>query len=372
MSVVTDEVKREFDTRPVTNRHGQVKSVAIGLAHNVVNALGSFQDLRVPDDVTQPAWLGKAPTDREYIAVENGLLDVRAVLRGASDVLSPHTPEWFTPICLPYAFDPAATCPRWTDFVEWMVKKDAELIQFVQEWFGYCLVLDHSQHVFVVAVGEGANGKSVLLDTLQNLVGRENCSSVPLESFNGRFALSMTIGKLVNVVSEIGDVKTLPEGKLKAFVAGDLMTFDRKHREPLQVNPTARLVFATNKLPKVGDRSEGIWRRFVPLPCEVTVAPRDQDRELSRKMREELPGIFNWGLQGLKRLRDRGRFAVPEAWMEQQWPSHVWIGTSTETREWAVRRVAELVKIPAEIRFLSVEPLLRPIPASWGHRRARG
>ena len=43
------------------------------------------------------------------------------------------------------------------------------------------------------------------------------------------------------------------------------MTFDKKHKDPLQVNPTARLVFATNRLPKFADRSDGIWRRFVPL-----------------------------------------------------------------------------------------------------------
>ena len=52
---------------------------------------------------------------------------------------------------------------------------------------------------------------------------------------------------------------------------------------------------------------------------------------------------------------------VPPAWMET-WPAHVWVGTSTENQEWANRRAAELVKIPAEIRFLSVEPLLGPIP----------
>ena len=45
-----------------------------------------------------------------------------------------------------------------------------------------------------------------MLDTLKNLVGRENCSSVALESFEGRFDLSMTIGKLINVVAEVGDV----------------------------------------------------------------------------------------------------------------------------------------------------------------------
>ena len=234
-----------------------------GLSSNVINALASLQDLRLPNDVKQPAWLGEDPKEREYIALENGLLDVQAYLNGRPDVLQPHTPEWFTPVCLPYRFDPAATCPQWTGFIEWMCKKDTELIQFVQEWFGYCLVLDTTQHVFLIAVGAGANGKSVMLDTLKHLVGRENCSSVSLESFDGRFDLSMTIGKLINVVAEVGDVAKLPEGKLKAFTSGDLMTFDRKHREPLQVNPTARLVFATNKLPKFADRSEG---RVKPIP----------------------------------------------------------------------------------------------------------
>ena len=313
LSVVTHEVKHEFNTRPVTGPRGLVKPVTTGIAKNVVNALGSFQDLQVPDDITQPAWLGEAPEDREYIAVENGLLDVRAFLREAPNVLRPHTPEWFSPVCLPYAFDPVATCPLWTDFIAWMFKHDPELIQFVQEWFGYCLVIDHSQHTFVILVGDGANGKSVMLDTLKNLVGRDNCSSVGLESFEGRFDPAMTIGKLVNIVSEIGDVGKLPEGKLKAFVGGDLMTFDRKFLEPLQVNPTARLVFATNKLPKFADRSEGIWRRFVPLPCEATVAPKDQDHELAKKLEGELSGIFNWALRGLTSLRARGRFNVPEA-----------------------------------------------------------
>ena len=91
------------------------------------------------------------------------------------------------------------------------------------------------------------------------------------------------------------------------------MTFDRKHRDPLQVNPTARLVFATNKLPTFADRSNGMWRRFIPLPCEATVAPEDQDKQLAEKLKGELPGILNWALAGLKRLRQRGCFAVPAA-----------------------------------------------------------
>lgn len=43
------------------------------------------------------------------------------------------------------------------------------------------------------------------------------------------------------------------------------------------------------------------------------------------------------------------------------WPSNVWIGTSVENQEWADKRIPELLRIPAAVRFLSCEPLLGPI-----------
>jgi len=42
------------------------------------------------------------------------------------------------------------------------------------------------------------------------------------------------------------------------------------------------------------------------------------------------------------------------------WPSNVWQGVSVENARY-VSRVNDLVKVPAEVRFLSVEPLLGPI-----------
>jgi three-Cys-motif partner protein len=46
---------------------------------------------------------------------------------------------------------------------------------------------------------------------------------------------------------------------------------------------------------------------------------------------------------------------------ELPWPDNVWMGTSVENADY-LWRIAALVKIPARVRFLSVEPLLGPIP----------
>ena len=51
---------------------------------------------------------------------------------------------------------------------------------------------------------------------------------------------------------------------------------------------------------------------------------------------------------------------VPASWMED-WPSHVWLGTSVEKQHCANQRIPILTKLPAKVVFLSCEPLLGPL-----------
>ncbi len=44
-----------------------------------------------------------------------------------------------------------------------------------------------------------------------------------------------------------------------------------------------------------------------------------------------------------------------------KWPTHVWAGVSVENQYWANLRIPLLRQVPAKIRFLSCEPLLKPV-----------
>jgi protein gp37 len=46
---------------------------------------------------------------------------------------------------------------------------------------------------------------------------------------------------------------------------------------------------------------------------------------------------------------------------ELDWPPNVWVGVSVENQYWAERRIPALLKVPAAVRFLSVEPLLKQV-----------
>jgi len=51
---------------------------------------------------------------------------------------------------------------------------------------------------------------------------------------------------------------------------------------------------------------------------------------------------------------------IPE-WWHAGLPSNVWVGTSVENQEAADERIPYLLRVPARVRFLSLEPLLGPV-----------
>lgn len=53
--------------------------------------------------------------------------------------------------------------------------------------------------------------------------------------------------------------------------------------------------------------------------------------------------------------------AFAARWLDGHAPPNVWAGTTVEDQRRAVERIPQLLEIPAETRFLSVEPLLEPI-----------
>ena len=231
-----------------------------------------------------------------YLAVANGLLDLD------TGAVHPHTPDWFSGVCLPYPFDPGAAAPAWLAFLERNLEGDAERIALLQEFFGYCLARTTDGQACLILHGPGANGKSVVLAVLRAVLGADNVATVPLEHFAQRFAMAQTLGKLANVCPEVGELDRTAEGTLKSYISGDAMFFEKKGKDGFSAAPTARLVIATNNVPRFMDRSEGIWRRLFILPMTVRHPVRrcraGMDKEGYWRRSGELPGVLNWALEG--------------------------------------------------------------------------
>src|SRR5262249_22658916 len=159
--------------------------VTRGIISNVELALASLTTLS--RTIEPPAWFdGERWQQRNLIALSIGLLDLDALFGEKTDVLLPHTPSWCSLNCLPYPYVSDADCPRWHAFLDHNLEGHEDRIALLQEWFGYCLTVDTTQQKFLMLVGEGANGKSVICAVQEGMLGSDNCSNVPLELFGHR------------------------------------------------------------------------------------------------------------------------------------------------------------------------------------------
>ena len=228
--------------------------------------------------------------------------------------LLPHTAKYFSLSRLPYGYDPQAECKVWLAFLEDVMQDDRQYIDLIQEWCGYLFRPDLREQKFLLCVGEGANGKGVFFEVVEALVGKENCSQVSLTRFANPFALYTTLGKVVNATNESSHViEEEAETILKAFVAGDRFTFERKFKEPIHAVPTAKVMIATNALPRFTDKTEGIWRRILLVPFDRTIPEDRQIKGLAQEIiGKELAGILNWALDGLSRLNRQNGFTIPD------------------------------------------------------------
>ena len=242
--------------------------------------------------------------DRYLVNLKNGIFNLRNFR------LEFHSEDFLSTIQLPIVYDPEAQCPLWERTLNEIFEGNINKISVLQEFFGYCLIPDTTQEKALFNVGEGRNGKTTVLNTLRGILGNDNCSSIQVESFGNRYYLAQLLGKLVNIGEEIEPKGIVNVANFKAIVSGAAITVDEKYEKPISFQPFARLIFPINTLPRVDDKSDGFSRRIIVLKYDRKFSEVEQDKKLSQKLEQEYSGIFNWMVEGLKRLQERGRFEL--------------------------------------------------------------
>ena len=250
---------------------------------------------------TLPA--GREMNDRiEWTCLKNGMFNV------ITKELRKHEKNYFSSFQLPVAFDPENTpkAERWVSFLEEAVQTK-EVIMQLQEFAGICLTRDVKYAKCFILVGPGSDGKSTYIKLLRKMVGPENCSAVSFNELERHFQRASLYGKVLNVSTEVGS-DALQSNYFKAIVTGDPIDASYKFRDSFTFTPFAKLIFATNRMPRVLDTSDGFYRRIMPVTFKQQFMGDDDDKDLETKLEKELSGIFEWALIGLDRLRKNKDF----------------------------------------------------------------
>jgi len=263
--------------------------------------------------------------------LHNGILDLNDY------TLQPHSPEYFFVNELPLNYDPNASYERFDGFVKHISMKEGnirqEIVDTIQEYLGYSLLQCYPFKYYIVLDGGGDNGKTVLLTVVVALIGANNNTSVSLQELNDRpFAKAQLYAKYTNVSDDLPKKALKHTGVIKQITGNSPMWADIKnHKKGINFVNYAKPWYACNELPETNDYTDAFFSRQIQITLLNKYLPKgdpkingvnifERNVNLSNELTEleQLSGILNYALIGLKRLQENKNFTDPTSTEEKR------------------------------------------------------
>ena len=201
-------------------------------------------------------------------------------------------------------FDLSKAAPLWDKFLRRVTNDDPELMSFLQRAAGYALTGDTSEHCLFFLHGDGRNGKSVFLNTLEYVLGDYGSVARPDVLMAKKYgeAIPNEIAALVGVrfvsTTETGSGKRFAEAMLKQYTGGDTISARFLHAEFFTFKPQFKIFLASNHKPIIRGQDVAIWERIYLIPFTAYIPPEERDKRLGEKLKKEADGILRWAVEG--------------------------------------------------------------------------
>ena len=242
--------------------------------------------------------VGVEDLDRDPWAVNclNGTLDLKTA------TLRPHDPSDLVSKIVPVEYDPDADCPRFKQFLKEILVDD-EIVAFVRRFAGYSLTGDTRERCIAILHGGGKNGKSTLVELLNDLLGDYARNTSPETILTKRYEgvgndVAALKGARFVSTAEIEKDRRLAESKVKQLTGSDTVTARFLFGEPFDFRPQFKLWMSTNNKPVIAGDDDAIWDRIRLIPFTRRFEGTQADEKLPEKLREEMPGILAWAVRG--------------------------------------------------------------------------
>lgn len=247
--------------------------------------------------------------DWHKIACKNGVLNLVT-----GEVETPNKSDVNT-IFIPYNYNPDPPySPRIDQFMKEVTNGDAIKMMFLYQIAGYCLLKKNLFEKFFICKGEGGTGKSTYTNLLYKLVGGDiNCSHISLADFDRDYHLASMVGKLLNVDDDVVDGKTLENtGRFKSIVSGNVISVRQIYKEVIDFVPYVTCIFSCNRLPKIMDKTSGLYRRMVLIELNHKVLKPDP-LFMNKVTENDMEYFLFKAVQGIKIAIEEGRFRVSQS-----------------------------------------------------------
>ncbi|MDA3780879.1 MAG: phage/plasmid primase, P4 family [Bacteroidales bacterium] len=245
--------------------------------------------------------------DKFLFNCESGVVDLR------TGKISPSDKSQMLSRFSPFEIDKRE--PKlWLKFLEDIFENDQEVIDYLQRIFGYSMSGSTREQCMFMLIGDGSNGKSLLLDVINESLGSYGSTSnveILLEQHNGSGSNLGDIARLngirhvVTDEAKLGD--KLNESAIKTMTSGIGKIVARfLYGNEFEFTPLFKIFMASNYKPTIRGTDHGIWRRIKVIPFNKVIPDEKQDKDLKIKLMNEMPQILNWMIEGCLKWQKHG------------------------------------------------------------------
>ena len=214
-------------------------------------------------------------------------------------------------------YNPKAMCPQFKKFINEVMRHNKNKIDFLQKIFGYTLTAETLlEKCFILYAKTTRNGKGTLMDTILYMLGDYGMTAVPetlaLKKWKDSSKASSDIARLNGCrflnISEPSHDMVIDSDLLKTLTGRDKITARFLNQNEFEFYPMFKLFINSNHLPIINDDTVFKSKRINVITFDRHFKEEEQDKTLKDKLKaeNEISGIFNWCLEGLKNFREEG------------------------------------------------------------------
>lgn len=248
--------------------------------------------------------------------------------------ITKHSKDYKFTYCLDVSYKPNTNkdCPAFKRFLEGCFatsgswdegyEYDKDSYENILRLGGYLLYPQNKIEGLFLLIGEGSNGKSVLMDTLRMFFPKKYITNLSLNAISNEdnFSRESLIRSKINFCSEQRGGAINSE-ELKRVASGEGVSIKRKFKDNIELDSMTKICVSANNMPYFNDTTHGILRRLFFFNFKNKfVSKRDFEKETNPEMRRVFEGknkdwlkeelehekeaIFELFLGGLERLKE--------------------------------------------------------------------
>jgi putative DNA primase/helicase len=207
-------------------------------------------------------------------------------------------------------------CSLFKQVLNTALDNNQEKIAYFQRLLGYSLTGKITEQAFFVLHGEGANGKSVLLNALKAIL-KDYAKDAPANTFTSTRSeqhptnVASMVGARMVVSSELSQDTKWNEALLKQLTGDGSCLTRRLYEDFFEFDPKFKLFFVTNHVPNVSDVGEALRRRMKIISFERIIPKEERIKDLGEQLKPEYPAILRWLINGCLDWQERGSLDEP-------------------------------------------------------------